>query len=138
MNSKRLTMHTPDGACLILRTDNEQDARQELKKKFKEACNKLAELEDKLENGTLIEIPCKAGDTVYVIYDKYVTSAKVLAFYIDQIGGMFDLRIKTNNETGTGFKTVLDTNNYTFENVFFTKEEAEKALANKLNKEGRV
>ena len=84
--------------------------------------------EDKLENGTLIELPCKVGDTVYVIYDKYVTTAKVLAIYIDQIGGMFDLRIKTNDETATGFKTVIDTNNYTFENVFFTKEEAEKAL----------
>ena len=64
---KRLTMHTPDGACLIINADNEQDARQELKEKFKEACNKLAELEDKFENGTLIEIPYKVGDTVYAI-----------------------------------------------------------------------
>lgn len=67
MNSERLTMHTPDGACLILKADNEKNAQQELMQKFKEACNKLAELEDKLENGTLIEIPCKVGDTVYVI-----------------------------------------------------------------------
>lgn len=67
MNSKRLTMHTPDGACLILKADNEQDAQQELMEKFKEACNRLAELEDKLENGTLIELPCKVGDKVYVI-----------------------------------------------------------------------
>ena len=29
--------------------------------------DKLGELEDKLENGTLIELPCKVGDTVYVI-----------------------------------------------------------------------
>jgi hypothetical protein len=27
--------------------------------------NRLAELEDKIENGTLIELPCKVGDTVY-------------------------------------------------------------------------
>lgn len=56
---KRLTMHTPDGACLIINADNEQDAQQELMEKFKEACNRLAKLEDKLENGTLIELPCK-------------------------------------------------------------------------------
>lgn len=27
--------------------------------------NRLVELENKIENGTLIEIPCKVGDTVY-------------------------------------------------------------------------
>lgn len=30
--------------------------------------DRLGELEDKLENGTLIELPCKVGDTVYNIY----------------------------------------------------------------------
>ena len=64
---ERLTMHTPEGACLIINANNEVDARQELHDKFKLACNKLAELEDKLENGTLIELPCKVGDTVYVV-----------------------------------------------------------------------
>ena len=29
--------------------------------------NRLAELEDKIENGTLIELPCKVGDTVWDI-----------------------------------------------------------------------
>ena len=28
---------------------------------------KLCEFEEKIENGTLIELPCKVGDTVYVI-----------------------------------------------------------------------
>jgi hypothetical protein len=28
---------------------------------------RLAELEDKIEQGTIIELPCKVGDTVYVI-----------------------------------------------------------------------
>lgn len=132
MNNKRLTMHTSDGACLIINADNEQDAQQELMEKFKEACNRLAELEDKLENGTLIELPCKVGDTVYVIYDKYITSAKVLSAYIDQAGGMFDLQIKTKEETVTGYKTIID-HNYSFENVFLTKEEAKKALEERNN-----
>ena len=64
---ERLTMHTSEGACLIINANNEIDARQELHDKFKLACNKLAEFEDKLENGTLIDVPCKVGDTVYVI-----------------------------------------------------------------------
>ena len=29
------------------------------------AINRLAELEDKIENGTLVELTCKVGDTVY-------------------------------------------------------------------------
>lgn len=62
---ERLTMHTPEGACLIINANNETDAQQELMEKFKLACNKLAELEDKLENGTLIELPCKVGDIAY-------------------------------------------------------------------------
>ena len=33
--------------------------------RFIEIYNRLAELEDKIENKTLIELPCKAGDTVY-------------------------------------------------------------------------
>lgn len=28
---------------------------------------RLAELENKIENGTLIELPCKIGDTIYVV-----------------------------------------------------------------------
>lgn len=34
---------------------------------IKEALQRLAELEDKTEAGTLVELPCKVGDTVYVI-----------------------------------------------------------------------
>lgn len=30
--------------------------------------NRLAELEDKIENGTLMELPCKAGDTIYEVF----------------------------------------------------------------------
>ena len=32
-----------------------------------EAVDRLAELETKIENGTLIELPCKVGDTVYCV-----------------------------------------------------------------------
>lgn len=64
---ERLTMHTPEGACLIINANNETDARQELMEKFKLACNKLAELEDKLENGTMIELPWEVGDIAYIL-----------------------------------------------------------------------
>ena len=84
-----------------------------------------------LANGVIVP-PCKVGDEVYVIYAGYVATAKVLALYIDYEGGMFDLQIKTKDETTVGFKTVIDKDNYTFSDVFHTKEEAEKAL-HKIN-----
>ena len=31
---------------------------------------RLADLEDKIENGMLIELPCKVGDTVYRVYEE--------------------------------------------------------------------
>lgn len=34
---------------------------------FDDIYKRLAELEDKIENGTLAELPCKVGDTVYEI-----------------------------------------------------------------------
>ncbi len=35
-----------------------------------DALNYFAELEDKIENGMLVELPCKVGDTVYRVYEK--------------------------------------------------------------------
>lgn len=84
------------------------------------------------DDGLLVRLPCKVGSTVYVIYCGYVTSAKVLAVYVDSVGGMFDLKIKTNKENSTGFETIINTDDYKFDDigktVFLTREEAEQAL----------
>ena len=72
-------------------TDNRRDTVQEYKRmtyedKYNcvqvyseftenECLRKLAEFEDKLEQGTLVELPCKVGDTVYIITRKRDCSA---------------------------------------------------------------
>ena len=33
------------------------------------ALNRLAELEEKIENGTLVELPCKVGDVMYEVVE---------------------------------------------------------------------
>lgn len=83
--------------------------------------------EDFSDRSLWAKLPCRVGDTVYVIYDGYVTCAYVLAFYIDKDGGMFDLCIKTKEEYAVGFKKVID-KNYTFSDIFLTQEEAERVL----------
>lgn len=53
---KRYT--SKDGATLTMSQWGGSPAELEL-------YHKLAELEDKIDNGSLLEIPCKVGDTVY-------------------------------------------------------------------------
>lgn len=74
-----------------------------------------------LENGVIVP-PVKVGGIVWVIYNKCVTPANVMAVYIDKRGGMFDLKILTE-----GLKSTIN-KDYTFDMVYLTKEQAEKAL----------
>jgi hypothetical protein len=98
----------------------------------KQYCEQCFDVADYLLEHGVIVPPCKVGDMVYVIYKGYITSSKVLAFYYDRSGGMFDMQIKTKVETATGFEKVIDKDNYQFSDfgktVFLTREEAEKAL----------
>ena len=51
--------------------------------------NCLAELEDKIENGTLIELPCKVGDTVYQTTRDFVSEYKIKGFHCFENGNIF-------------------------------------------------
>lgn len=90
--------------------------------------------EDKLENGMLIELPCKVGDEVYYLaghYERHKTKV-----YVDEIKkGIVDHI--TIGQKGVPQIDVCDDENVwtTFDGVddfgktiFLTKEEAEKAL----------
>lgn len=63
---KRLTKHV--GGKLVLAKD--ETAYSEIYYEsllIKRALKRLCDLEDKIEAGTLVELPCKVGDKVYVI-----------------------------------------------------------------------
>ena len=77
-----------------------------------EVYNRLAELEDKIENGTLIELPCKVGDTIY-----YIGSLEVRAFF--KIKTLYDIvAMPFSLDMLDGYKNVW----------FLTKAEAEAKL----------
>ena len=58
---ERLTQWVADGASLILDNPrNVEEAKAQLQDKFKLACIKLAELEDKIVRGELVEVPIGA------------------------------------------------------------------------------
>ena len=73
--------------------------------------NRLAELEDKIEQGTLIELPCKVGTDIY-----YVGKYQIGTWKKRQQFGIFH------------FPFTLDMLDTYGTNWFLTREEAERAL----------
>ena len=54
--------------------------------------HRLAELEDKLENGTLIELPCAVGDMIYVInYDDKIEEVSVVDYSANKRGYILEV-----------------------------------------------
>lgn len=79
--------------------------------------NRLAELEDKIENGTLVELPCKVGDTLYRFYaTECVIPVKVERITIASIAILV--------ETTYGNFLLQEVGR----DIFLTKAEAEKRL----------
>ena len=91
-------------------------------------CNKLAEYEDLEEQGRLLRLPCKVGDTVYVIHyidRRYVICSHVISKFV--IMPYRFPRVQIYFEKENGFIT-SDFEGQVNENLFFTKEEAEAKL----------
>lgn len=96
--------------------------------------NALWELENKIENGTLVELPCKVGDKVYVpwVWDGDCAIATVdieeIKFYDTQMHYMFFIDMMSDDESFNqefgGWKTEQSIG----ETIFLTQAEAEKKL----------
>ena len=89
---------------------------------------KLYDIMLKIENGTLIELPCKVGDTVFWVFELVKNKLEILE------GKIRGLSISQNN---TSWFSVIYEYGLTFEHtfkdnwnktVFLTKAEAEKRL----------
>lgn len=93
--------------------------------KSTEVLYRLAELEDKMENGTLIGLPCKVGDTVYRITQSYRGNEKITIYTVKEIivdkKGVTYLTIALKGASSITCKVNVDS-------VFLTREEAEAKL----------
>lgn len=112
-----------DGATLTMSQWGGSPAELELYRK-------LAELEDKIENGTLVELPCKVGNTIYIVDKLGIKEFVVSAISINILG---------RDSWGTNSIQFEDKNGHRKFNyevyfswigktVFFTKAEAEAKL----------
>ena len=92
-----------------------------------EVYRRLKELEDKIENGTLVELPCTVGDKVYrwcqESYDEWVIVS--ISIYIRD-GGINDLNLCVKSKLcGTEYLCLAE---FIDKQWFFTKAEAEERL----------
>lgn len=98
--------------------------------------DRLAELEDKIESGKLVEMPCEVGDTVYCLiatgpYGTLLTTGKVFERKVSRIiwdGKRWEIHSERRdyygyNDGDCNFYGYLDQESFT------TKEAAEAKLA---------
>lgn len=105
-----------DGATLTMSQWGGSPAELELYRK-------LAEIEDKIDNGTLVELPCKVGDVLYYV-NKYETTPRIeenKVHTIEIYECMDGLTIRIWTQNGTFYADKMP-------NVFLTKAEAENKL----------
>lgn len=79
--------------------------------------NKLKDYEDLEEQGLILKLPCKVGDTVYYIEDGEICELVVYSYDIRPLQKF----VRSCNGTRLNFKQFGKT-------VFLTREEAEEAL----------
>lgn len=91
------------------------------------AINRLAELEDKIENRTLIELPCKVGDTVWeIFYSKY--EERILELEVTQIVMLETISYRCKTKTRCLYSYGWVKNEDFGKTVFLTKAEAQAKL----------
>ena len=86
---------------------------------------KLKYYEDLEEQGRLLVLPCKVGDTVYEIIEETVPNRY---FYINEW--------KVQDVSTQSIKYADEWESYDYENLYFTREEAEAALEKRRKDNG--
>lgn len=136
---KRLTGKKSDGARVVV-TENgigyvNPEFIQRADVNLQKAIDRLAELEDKLEAGTLVELPCKVGDIVWCLIAQgthgtvYTTGAAISRAVTKIIwdGRRFEIYSERSHIWSTDYN---ECNYYGYwgETVFLTREAAEARL----------
>lgn len=107
----------------VKRADGEPTVRSNIT--IQVLINRLAKLEDEIENGTLVELPCKEGDIVYFVNWRR-HPPRIEAFKVDH------LEVNKNyiRVACYDFENEYDYSMYRFDgkDISFSKEEALKKL----------
>ena len=114
---KRVTIRHEDGSYSFMYDYNATTPP------IKILLDRLAELEDKIEDGTLVELPCKVGDTIYEVFKNYkppfIQQTKVEKIIITEKG------LKLKFARNSVYETAISSLGKTF---FLTETEALKKI----------
>ena len=102
--------------------------------------DRLYELEDKIESGTLVELPCKVGDTVYCLiaqgrFGTVYTTGEAVARVVSKIiwdGKRFEIYSERPHYWENGYNE-CNFYGYWGDSVFATKAEVENILEKMKN-----
>ena len=126
MKYERLTERDTKGFAVYKRKCNSDSIGENLYiqgMREEEVLNRLAELEDDLESGKIIRLPCKVGDTVYEVFKDhippFIKETKIEKIVVTGKG--LRLRLSRNSFYETAISSLGKT-------LFLTREEAEKRL----------
>lgn len=135
---ERLTQKENDKLIMVKQDNGEYIPAYWDEDNFK-AIKKLADYEDLEDQGLLVRLPCKVGDTVWVVtspinvfdYDKYDGDAEyeVYESFLSSVsyyasGEQFRIYAKVTNSFIAAYFRECDFG----KSIFFTREEAEKKL----------
>ena len=107
------------------------DQVRQMDKEFTRASKELADYKKSVDQGRLLHLPCKAGDTVYLEaeYENEITEGRVTEISVLPDG----VCIYVEREIGSGCSEGYGVNDFGYD-VFMKREDAEKAIKEELNK----
>lgn len=112
---KRLTIWNEELQRPCMSADNSNEQTVDIVTRH---IDRLYELENAIENGTLVFLPCKVGDKFWWILNKYSGEDEIVEEKVKQI--------RLDN---CGFYIIdCDGSGWYLSEIYFTKEAAEKAL----------
>ncbi len=89
--------------------------------------NHIRELAKADKAGKLVVLPCKVGEKIYYLNGKYIIEVEVVGYKVDETSAWLFIGETYNPETNRAYHCDLETERIG-KTVFFTREEAERAL----------
>lgn len=97
--------------------------------KIKEVAEKLARHEEAEEEGKLLMLPCKPGDTAYILHRGHIQEISVISASVDLNGfWYFNWIIKDDKGAYHGYGVHVFYDRQIGKTVFLTEQEAKEAL----------
>lgn len=94
--------------------------------------DRLRELVEADKAGRCVVLPCKVGEKIYYLNGKYIIEVDVVGYKVDETGAWLFIGETYNPETNRAYHCDLETERIG-KTVFFTREQAERAMEGRKN-----